>query len=198
MAQEKEVIYRRIRGRIVPIKVNKKRGSIKKRIKRSPKKSKKTNNFAIAGQLAAGSLASLFGGSAFAEFGAEAQRSKDVSKAAWKQGRRIQASPNQFEGQAKAFFRQGARQRVRSSRLLKQRNIVAGSALGLGAFLFAKGFREVGEKVKGERLNLTEEAITDLSGTAAITIGSIEAGKKLRIPRKRAFSLIRKVFTKGK
>lgn len=197
MPKEQEVIFRRIRGRIIPIKVNKRHGNVKKQIKRSPKKTKK-RGFSIAGSIAGGALASLFGGSAFAEFGTEAQRARDVSKAAFKQAQRIKVNPRAFEGQAKGLFRQAAFQRKRSASLFKQRNIVAGGALGAGAFLFARGIRELAESKKGERLTLSQEAAADLAATAAITLGSIEAGAKLRIPKKKAASLLLKIFRKGR
>ena len=198
MKDDKEIVFRRIRGRIVPIKVNK--SHIPKRrpshSNESNKSSKRVSKFQTAGTLFGGVVASLFGGSAFAEFGAEGERARDVSKFQQKQAQRLKGNPREFPGQAKSFSKAAARSRLRSAKLFKQRNIIAGSALAIGAFAFAKGLRDIGENVKDDRLSFTEESALDLGSGAALTFGSLEAGKKMRIPRKKASGMLIKVLGK--
>lgn len=194
--EEKDIVFRRVRGRIVPIKVNKSRMSRKRPSHKNKATGRETIKFSTAATILGGAVSSLFGGSAFAEFDSEARRAKDVSKFQFKQAQRLKQDPRAFKGQAKSFSRAAARSRARSARLFKQRNYIASSALALGAFAFAKGLRETGETIKDERLSLAEESILDLGSGAALTIGSIEAGKKLRVPSKKAARLITKALGK--
>lgn len=187
---EKQLIFRRINGRLVPMKVNK--SDI-----RPGRPRKRQSKGKIAATMVGGVGASLFGGSAFAEFGAEAERLRDVSKAQYRQAKRLKVDPRAWRGQAKSFSRAAARSRLRSRTIFKQRNLIAGGALALGAFAFAKGLREAGESIKGDRLNFGEEAAVDLGGTLAIGVGSIALGKKLRVPRNRAFRVLKNFAVKG-
>lgn len=74
-----QVVFRRIHGRVVPIK--KKSGSQMRQPKQKPRiKERIAEASGGAATFAAGMVAGLFGGSAFAEFGKESERARQTSK----------------------------------------------------------------------------------------------------------------------
>ena len=174
-----------------------------------------------------GILGGLFGGSAFAEFGKESERAREASKSLAKRGQNVDAqakwlrsktrqkgvatsvfSPRTGIGsydesflkrQAATFKKSAARQRLRSRRLSKQGFAIGAGSLALGTFLASQGIRTAVEGFdKDKKLNLGQEAFSDLGAATVVGAAANELGLKRGVSKKAARTLLKKILTKGR
>ena len=219
MEKRDDVVFRRIRGRIVPIKRSSQnsKGFQKKPRSKTSKKAEVAKGGAVFGT---GVLGGLFGGSVFAEFGKESERAKSVSKRFGRQAQNIEAqakwvrSKKNFvyskrtgigsydykflNNQAKTFRKAASRQRLRSQKLSKTGFRIGAGSIALGGFLAASGARRVYEGFKGDKANIGEEAFTDLGTAVVVGAAAKELGAKRKVSSKAARALIKKIFSKGR
>lgn len=211
-----QVVFRRVRGRVVPIKVK----------KPTVGKTKTKETAKGAGLFGAGLIGGLFGGSTYAEFGAESERARKVSQDLWKKNIKIKAQEKYLRSktraagkttavfsertgifaydvdflkkQSKTYRKAAARQRLRAKTLSKLGfGIGTGAILG-GTYLAAVGARTMFEAHKGERASLGEEAFTDLGTTLVVGAAAKEFGTKRNIGFRSARFALKKILTRGK
>ena len=219
---DEDVVFRRIRGRIVPIK--RKRSSVAKQ-PRHRKESQATGATKSGALFSAGILGGLFAGSSFAEFGKEADRARKASKGLFRKGQHIKAQARWLKAkikqkgdtlvfsqrtgigsfdekflnrQSKTFTRSAARQRLRATRLSKQGFGVGFASLVAGGFLASQGARKAFETFGDRELSIGEEAISDIGSIAVTGAAAREFGLKRGTSTKAAKALIKKILSKGR
>jgi hypothetical protein len=201
VAKNKDVTFIRRGGRVIPIR---KKDAGKQLVKAPgsppppPKKKERKSLFKAAGFLGSGALASLFGGSALAEFHKEAEFTREAAKSLFKRGTAIsrqaaaavESKQPFLKEQAKTFTKAGAFQRARGMKVAARGRFVGGGALTIGATLIGMGLYESYKQLVGRELSSGEQFATQAGGAAAATLGAIEFGKKMKISTSAAKKII--------
>lgn len=214
-----KVVFRRIKGKIVPIKVGK-----------SLNKADRRQKGLVGGSATVGGVAaSAFGGSVFAVAGEEASRARrmqrvfakrarsfDISKAAVQQ-ELFGGGPDQldlFSDKPRADrFKTARTQNLRASRRASRRaafftragSLVGGTSLVLGGAAISFGIQNSAEAIKGQQLEFEEGFAVNVAagGAALVAANRLSAGtgftakKSLGIIKdlaKKRFFKVRKIF----
>jgi len=212
VSQDKPRFIRR-NGRIIPIRAKGSKAPTQSAPKKAPVRQKKAGNktglvFTGSAATLGGAYLSAFSGSAFAEFGKEAQHSKEAAKGLFSRGRAIfrQAAMPQnlsqssfLKKQAKTFTKAGAFQRARGARIGKLGFLVGASALLGGSFLLDYGvgkfFKAVnqGKKKKAEDTEFGRAAF-ETAVALPVSIAAFEYGKKRGLAKSTAAAAIQAIM----
>jgi hypothetical protein len=211
-------------GRIIPIRNNGKtviphtkktvdiqKSTVKKARKSTESKSKLL--FQGAASAIGGAFLSAVGGSSLFEFGKEAGRRREGAAGLFKRGAGLKkqmealkagttAIPKKdlslLKSQAKTFTKAGAFHRARASAIGKQGFVVGAAALLGGTFLLQSAAGKFLDASGKKKDNDTTEAVFRTATAIPAVIAAFEYGKKAKIPRKAAASVISKILSKGR
>lgn len=193
--QNQEVVFRRIRGRIIPIRKN---------------MTKKQNSELVkgAGYVAAGAAVSIGAGEGAAQLvkAAAAKRVKAkfefnrIFRGFKRSGKAEQVTfeflrgANRFKGSAREAAQGAIKTRRSAFRLFKARNIVLGLGSLAGAALFSLGLNKIAKSVGNKELEDKEEAVNNIVGAVAAAAATSFYYRRLGL---RNASLL-KAFTSAK
>lgn len=210
MGQEQEIVFRKVRGRIIPIKVKSKRGAINKRSKKVSKKQQKSKAAGVFG-LGGGLLSGVFGGliTRKAQKGSQkaARAAGKATKLAFKaQQQGVSGEQlNLFKmatatGRSERLMKRASRLRARSRVLEKAASKGRLATLAIGGSLIGAGVENVLDPVnEGQGKEFFKDlSINVASGAvaAAFVVGS--GGKFKSTTIKKAAESVRKAAKKRK